>query len=1057
MFTNKRDHSDKPKQNGAGKNGASRMPVSAPNEPPVQCLMTPQEFLQSTRVSFRNSGHPQLPRIERLLHDYHALLRSQNIETLTHRWKEAKREYEQWKANQKDLSPETSTMAERLLDLGYDFVEETIPPDVLMAGGVGGLEGSGDSSGEEVNTEHPHTKPPANEAARERMLMEKRATDVQDTFTPVTAYYTLAFQILYEIRMLAYRWHREHPVSFSKRESSEARLLKSVGILLDDVEQEHQTLIRDIVRSGVPVWIPEFTRYQEYFENIGVKGEQFYDVRVEDVNFLWTCLTSDELPFKINGHSPGAIIRQSAEAEGLPSPELKLAMHAMSMMAHLTRSGEGRQLLRPLVGLDFYGARTKDIERAGGATIAVSPKKPSSDKRYELSYSKMNMHPEMRGVVKAHPEDKLEGTYGDVALSYPVGLSHCDYLGEKLVKGERPGQSDWLTMYPPHLHFANALATSTSAWRGLFFPGAQFTSLGGTENPLRGEEALPRRVSSGLTVWGRNSLIPRTMSRGARGELITPGVETRLDPPKAPATLTPLERFRHAAEKITWREALMKDILSSADDQGRFSTMYSSVVMYMLSQERAAHAMAGLEEAAELMAGDEREKLAFIQKNKQAILKKYWLDLLSESREKYGDTVEEEEEEPYDPKATFTKTDKDEYLIDGELIKTEHPRTIHRIRKLQRALRTVDPEMVDKLGGSLAKTDDTFKLIGEEVQEIDEAINAETLSSSISEITGSVTSIVDTLTNGLAFIKGSVTQIKELIDTEAEHDLETIVEHGFERAKELAKSSKGVIELTRNVMSIAGKATPAVSSAVPILGIVVSAIEIARRSFILAKDIRNYLVMRRRKKWLIEQHGSDPLLDRLLSDEGELNDGVLYLVTYREDFREKLLKEKLHLKPEAIEAEHWEHAREIDLADELMDVNRDRIISECVHLTADTIRIVGNIVILTGVSAPAGLGLNIAASGIEGGMYIVRYGVQKIRDLGWGSPDETTKGRHNHRLDLIKELFFLISEYNGKSETRALIIESYIRAMGASPSELVMKKTNKERVQALYKSLKDLG
>ncbi|BDD11018.1 hypothetical protein FUAX_34500 [Fulvitalea axinellae] len=884
---------------------------------------------------------------------------------------------------------------------------------------------------------------------------ERVATEAQAKLQDL---YDKAFSIIDRMRITIFEWHRFHPMgplTGTVGDPEDTRILSGLLYLLENLEKEHTRLVNMVIRKDMELWVPDHTLY-----DIPTLSEE--DSGVEDTQRLWRKLTSETFPVKVvadaDGEQPISLPMARLARRQVPSgaveflkDELEMTDSIYSSMAWMMRTVRGREVLREMTGLTMSGEQIKEVAPdKRRAPIRLHATHAYGDKRYGLNYPPSAINKALSG--KSQGQNFTE-------LNFPGKFGHSTFLGKKIPEGGLEGT--FLTIYPPFLHLANALSSAGMARAGRHMRSAQqIRNLSEVENPMRSEVRLPRRSTTWLMPWKTYGYLPAEFSPAElmipgeeNGEVYSEDIEAGVEKPKEgsfPVTFSvPKEnakrRFRMAGRKVIWRNRIVKGIEDSAPGAAGFDSVYDATVASVLSKKAQASA-------------------PDTDTSPVGTLKMYWLDLLSRS-------------EGYDPKVDETippipsiiqssdrkslRTDMirsaggDRYHIMDLYIQTDSPELIWCMLQLQRVLTGMPPETVDKVGAKMNKESKMFELFAGESKDIGEAVTEEVFHNLVGELAGMVGAVLEGLIETVELFKGAVEDVRLLMDEDPEKDPEVFAKRAVERGAQLARVAKSVLSLTKTIMGLVGKAPLAVTSAVPALGIVISAVEVARSGYSLSQDVMNYLAMLDRVRQLRVKGAADPLMEQTLDEDGDLDESVLYQVAHDKAFRQKVVSERLNLFTGSYSEEGLRDVRELDLAEELKDMNRDRMVDKSVRIAAEIIRIAGGIVVLTGVSAPAGLGLNIGASALEGGLYLMRFGAQKVRDLGWGPPEETTKGLHRHRLEMIKQIFGMIVRFKGKDDRQAKLIKAYVKATGSSVKELCAEKSNDGRIRALYKAMKD--
>ena len=280
--------------------------------------------------------------------------------------------------------------------------------------------------------------------------------------------------------------------------------------------------------------------------------------------------------------------------------------------------------------------------------------------------------------------------------------------------------------------------------------------------------------------------------------------------------------------------------------------------------------------------------------------------------------------------------------------------------------------------------------------------------------------------------------------------------------QDAVRCGRSVAFATSNVMDIVGTATKAAKASLPGLGIVVGVIEVTNRSMHLIRSAFNYYRVYQLQNQHIDAAKSDEAFRDFFSDEGKVDEDSVKVQAYEDRFMEEVRGTSVRLRPmhykDMGEKEAW--ARQYSLEKELMVINRKRIVRESYQISATLADVLSNVLTLTGPGATAGAVIGGVSLVAKAARPIFRIGKQKLRDIELlKNADKTTKAKHQRRMDLIREIFYLISEMKEEEDVEELkkkshTINIFLHAAGTSINELYYAGNNKQRIKLLYRALR---
>ncbi|BDD07091.1 hypothetical protein [Aureibacter tunicatorum] len=820
----------------------------------------------------------------------------------------------------------------------------------------------------------------------------------------------LRLSILAKIRKQLFEWNKSNSMGVGQ---SPVRC--GIQALLNDIDTEHESLIEKLREYSLPIWA----------EAKGIHPTALH----EELEAIWMGV-DDAIDFS-----------------ALPEQHRK---SLLSQIAQIAEKPLGRKLLlstgRLAHGEKSLGYSPSEYDERGlacGVLNLASLYLPVWPRPEDLSFKGQtfagNVHVaeqvhSMRQIkVKPQLAPHFQWNFKPPTETVHLYMPEMDYSklwGFKATEDEDPQ----FALYPPFLHLANSLFAINDYAENPQVPvPARHVRMLDFENTLRGEYSLPKR--KGIPIWA--------------GEPNPDYVKNGLPPLKHYYW----NRLRRKIHLPHFQEQMGMKV-SRPEEISDFNSLYQVVIHAILRSGESVPeelSFSYVPEASKPKPDwtDDIKLKEFLLKNKRHVLSKYWEESMVASLKDEHD-LDLELESP----TAIIVGGEDEAL----------PSNVVLINKLKEFLKDDSEELVDKLGASLfnsgkkedakskekddkSKVKDSASSIGDEAKDL-------ILPTEITEILSIVTNVIDAVKDSFVFIKDVVSDIAEIITEWDSLSAEDIIEKVFDRVKQLVETVKSILSATNEVLKIFGIASTGLATAIPALGIVISIIEIARRGFTLAQSIRNYVLMYRQHHKLFEKMKDDLIISKLLNADNEVDEQLLRSLRVQENFDEFFDSMKINRRASSIKRT-LDEAGELDVCEELEAINRERIIKECIFIATNVVRVAANITTLAGVSAPVGIGLQIGASAVEGGMYLVRFGVQKFRDAGWGNQDMTTRAIHLHRLDVIKEVGRMIGSFDGKSELRADVIEAYVRATGTTLYKLSKAKNNEKRVLMVYNGMKE--
>ncbi|BDD10080.1 hypothetical protein FUAX_25120 [Fulvitalea axinellae] len=322
------------------------------------------------------------------------------------------------------------------------------------------------------------------------------------------------------------------------------------------------------------------------------------------------------------------------------------------------------------------------------------------------------------------------------------------------------------------------------------------------------------------------------------------------------------------------------------------------------------------------------------------------------------------------------------------------------------------------------------------------------------EIFGVVGGALSSVFGGIMLLAHIGQDIKAfLVDRESISKRE-VVARMLGRLREMGEVGQTILRTGNNALKLSHVTVAVLDTALPIIGLVLATIEVAKRAILLSGHVRNFIAMRRREKRLRDDFTLHPAFKAVAETDKAIDSHFLFRLAKREAFEEYMRGSGAGLNTDNLES-GFRRFRELGVVNELRVINRERIARECVYLTTNAMRVAGNITLIAGVTAHVGAGIKLGALGAEVGVAAVRFGVQKARNHGLGDSDMSEKALKSRRKEMIREIFGMIRIFDGDSEEQAEIISSYLKASGVSISSLLNARSGEARVKLLHRELKD--
>jgi len=291
--------------------------------------------------------------------------------------------------------------------------------------------------------------------------------------------------------------------------------------------------------------------------------------------------------------------------------------------------------------------------------------------------------------------------------------------------------------------------------------------------------------------------------------------------------------------------------------------------------------------------------------------------------------------------------------------------------------------------------------------------------------------------------------------------------HVLESAKNIVLSVKSFIELVN------GAASGGLMSAVPALGIAVSAAKLIMDGYYLAKSNTNRKLMNERREAIqgkTDMSGASEFYRStdagiankkqvIKEDKARINDPKTgSRAKKRLKKRIKTLEEEIIVlqTKKSTDKLSRDDVAEYTMATEFRDANTKRVIRQGVHIGAEFTKIAGEIAILTGVGALGGVVTKGVATAVDSSLPAVRAAKQAGRDI---SGRKVAKGKKNHfdmfdhtkstaakadfRLKQIKYLIRMIVNVNYKklrdNSPEVKTVVNYLQVSGVDTKKLFKK------------------
>ncbi|BDD11350.1 hypothetical protein FUAX_37820 [Fulvitalea axinellae] len=309
----------------------------------------------------------------------------------------------------------------------------------------------------------------------------------------------------------------------------------------------------------------------------------------------------------------------------------------------------------------------------------------------------------------------------------------------------------------------------------------------------------------------------------------------------------------------------------------------------------------------------------------------------------------------------------------------------------------------------------------------------------VSEYCGAISSVLGVISPIIAVFKQAAKVKSCFSDDEEVFTTGDKAREVITLGRTLASAGRAILVATKDVMGLVTKIPGPLKSAVPGLSIVIAAIEIALRSLDLWRDVRNYMSMGRSKDRMRKSLSASDSFEGLFTEKGATNTETLRRMSTGSKSSYTLSS----------------MAQEYELVRDLKKVNRKRIIRESMRIAIAGMNLTADALKIAGVSAQAGLALNISSSVLGTGSTAFRKVKQKWHDKGYGNQEKTSRAKDKARIRQVRVIFRMISSLDSEDTVKASEVASYIRASGCSVQKFVRHKDKtKGRVKMLYGALK---
>lgn len=272
---------------------------------------------------------------------------------------------------------------------------------------------------------------------------------------------------------------------------------------------------------------------------------------------------------------------------------------------------------------------------------------------------------------------------------------------------------------------------------------------------------------------------------------------------------------------------------------------------------------------------------------------------------------------------------------------------------------------------------------------------------------GGAAGVLQTVGAGIKIIKGT-TELVSMLVSDDKHSKTEYAQAAGEILSNAAKAALGVVNTIKVIHYALGSGTM-IMQAVPILGIIINGMRIIMDGYYLVISAINWnkltALRKRHKKQLVQQKTLEALpsmedMDKAPSDAGNkqkkdltkqvTKDAEWYrrreaerdsAAKYKKTDKAKKANEDIEARSGSDKNFSREELAEYRLAKELRDVNRKRVVRQSLHISSAITQIVGDGLVLGGITSGAGAGLKAGAAGLEATLPLIRGAKQKTRDV----------------------------------------------------------------------------